>query len=229
MKKIFILSLMFVFAVQMYAQEDMAPEAESREPEILILMKTTKGDIKIKLYEKTPLHTDNFMKLVEEKFYDNLLFHRVIKGFMIQGGDPNSRNAKPNKHLGEGGPGYTIPAEIKPQFIHKRGALAAARLGDADNPKRASSGSQFYIVQGKIYTDKELDDLEAQMKVKFTDEQRMVYTTLGGVPQLDGSYTVYGEVLEGMEVIDAIAKVQTGKSDRPIIDVKILSIEVIEN
>jgi peptidyl-prolyl cis-trans isomerase B (cyclophilin B) len=165
----------------------------------IVLLKTTMGDMKIKLYNETPLHRDNFIKLVNEKYYDGLLFHRVINGFMIQGGDPNSKNAPAGQQLGTGGPGYTIPAEILPQFKHKKGALAAARLSDQINPKKESSGSQFYIVHNN-----------------------------NGTPQLDGGYTVFGEVIEGMNVIDKIASVKTDAADRPIVDVKIISASIVK-
>jgi peptidyl-prolyl cis-trans isomerase B (cyclophilin B) len=155
--------------------------------------------MKIKLYNETPLHRDNFIKLVNEKYYDGLLFHRVIKDFMIQCGDPNSRNAPAGQQLGMGGPGYTIPAEILPQFKHKKGAVAAARMGDQVNPKKESSGSQFYIVHNN-----------------------------NGTPHLDGAYTVFGEVIEGMDVIDKIATVNTGAADRPIEDVKIISASIVK-
>lgn len=193
-----------------------------------ILMETSMGKITLMLYDETPLHRDNFIKLVKEHYYDGLLFHRVIKEFMIQGGDPDSRNAAPGKRLGEGGPDYTIPAEFHPALFHKKGALAAARLSDNINPKKESSGSQFYIVQGKIFTQEQLDMYEKRMGIKFSPEQRKAYTTTGGTPHLDGSYTVFGEVIEGLEIVDKIAAVQTDKNDRPIEDVKILSVKIIK-
>lgn len=180
-----------------------------------VILETSMGNMKIKLYDETPLHKANFLKLVKEGYYDNLLFHRVIKEFMIQGGDPNSRNAAPNAQLGIGGPNYTIPAEFVNTLYHKKGVLAAARQGDQTNPKRASSGSQFYIVQGKTYTDAELNMMETRLGFKFSAEQRNDYKTVGGTPFLDRQYTVFGEVVEGLEVIDAIAAVATGAGDRP--------------
>ena len=190
-----------------------------------IKMETTSGDITIMLYDDTPLHKENFIKLVKDNYYDGLLFHRVIKGFMIQGGDPESRNAEKSKHLGMGNPGYTIPAEISMNHIHKKGALAAART---ENPQKASSGSQFYIVQGNVYTDMQIDQFERRINKKYTEKQRDDYTTIGGTPHLDNSYTVFGEVIEGLEVIDKIASVQTGVADRPIEDVKIIKMKIIE-
>lgn len=183
------------------------------------LISTQYGDIKVKLYNETPQHRDNFVKLVEQGFYDGTLFHRIIKEFMIQGGDPNSKNAQPGAMLGNGGPGYTIPAEILPGLIHKKGALSAARLGDQMNPKRESSGSQFYVVQGKKWTDDELN-MFAQRGLKLTPEQREIYKTIGGTPHLDGAYTVFGEVVEGLDVLDKIAATPTGQADRPIEDIK---------
>ncbi|HMZ89705.1 MAG TPA: peptidylprolyl isomerase [Chitinophagales bacterium] len=181
---------------------------------------TTYGDMLVKLYNETPAHRDNFIKLVKEGYYNDLLFHRVIKDFMIQGGDPDSRNAGPNVQLGAGGPNYKIPAEIKPGLYHKKGALAAARQGDQVNPSRASSGSQFYIVQGKRSTEAELNNISRGYGVNFSPEQKKVYETIGGTPFLDGSYTVFGEVVKGLEVIDKIAAVKTMYGDRPAEDVK---------
>lgn len=182
-----------------------------------VMIETPYGNMKVELYESTPNHKANFLKLVDEKFYDQLLFHRVIRGFMIQGGDPQSRNAHPGKRLGSGGPGYTIPHEIgSPHF---KGTLAAARQGNAANPKKNSSGSQFYIVQGQPMSDTELTSFEQQKGFKYNEVQRNKYIELGGTPMLDGEYTVFGEVVEGMEVIDKIASVQTDHSDRPVEDV----------
>jgi cyclophilin family peptidyl-prolyl cis-trans isomerase len=190
-----------------------------RDKERMVLISTTYGDIKVKLYNETPQHRDNFVKLAQEGFYDGTLFHRVIREFMIQGGDPNSKNASPDAQLGSGGPGYNIPAEILPTFYHKKGALSAARLGDQVNPKRESSGSQFYLVQGKKWTEEELKPFE-QRGLKMTPEQKEAYKTIGGVPHLDGSYTVFGEIVEGLDVLDKIANVPTKQADRPESDVK---------
>jgi len=252
----------------------------AQKPEPMVLIETSYGNIKLKLYNETPLHRDNFLKLVGTHFYDSLLFHRVINTFMIQGGDPDSKNAAPDKSLGEGDVGYTIPAEFNQKLFHKRGTLAAARNGDEVNPEQASSGCQFYIVQGKVFTDSLLGIIEnritsmkAYNKVvrnnnnrelfeklnifmqmgemdsvrntrakieqltmaemaniipyKFSDEQRKAYTTVGGTPHLDGSYTVFGEVIEGMDVVDKIAAVPRNRSDRPLTDVR-MKISIIK-
>lgn len=236
------------------------------------------GDITVRLYDETPLHRDNFLKLAAEEFFNGTLFHRVIKDFMIQGGDPNSKGAPAGMNLGSGGPGYTIPAEIQPTLFHKRGALSAARLGDEVNPTKESSGSQFYIVWGKVYKAPELKQLEHQMKMQqeqnifnalamehreeimnlrrnrdrdgllelqdklakmamdkskelgapaFTPEQVEAYTTLGGTPFLDGGYTVFGEVEEGLDVVEAIQNVETSAGDRPKTDV-VMNVAVME-
>lgn len=196
------------------------PVQDDKPKNLHCLIKTNKGDITIRLYDETPLHRDNFEKLVKEGFYTDLLFHRVIKSFMIQGGDPDSKGAAPGVQLGQGGPGYTIPAEIKPNLIHKKGALSAARLGDQMNPQRASSGSQFYLVQGQVYTEAQLKTFETNYGFKFTPQQIEAYTTVGGTPHLDNQYTVFGEVVEGLDVIDKIASVATAPGDRPLEDVK---------
>ncbi|HSV87463.1 MAG TPA: peptidylprolyl isomerase [Bacteroidales bacterium] len=174
------------------------------------------GNITIKLFNETPLHRDNFLKLAGEGFYDGLLFHRVISGFMIQAGDPLSRDAQPGQPLGMGDPGYTLPAEIVPGIFHRKGALAAARQGDQINPERRSSGSQFYIVQGRLWTNEELDMMEQRRGIPFSAEERVVYATEGGTPHLDHAYTVFGQVIEGLEVIDRIAAVPTGQGNRPL-------------
>lgn len=188
--------------------------------EALVNISTGYGDITVKLYNETPLHRDNFLKLVKDGFYDGLLFHRVIDEFMIQGGDPESRDAPQGTSLGQGGPGYTITAEIKPGLIHRKGALAAARMGDHINPTKASSGSQFYLVQGKVYPLEELNGIEQRHRVVFSQKQKELYSTVGGTPQLDGEYTVFGEVTEGLNVIDAIAALPADPNNRPLKDVK---------
>ena len=256
------------------------PPAEGNSGQVKVLMKTSLGDIKILLYNETPLHRDNFVKLVKEHYFDSLLFHRVIQKFMIQGGDPDSKRAMPGTMLGEGGPGFTVPAEINPKLYHKKGALAAARESDLDNPTQASSGSQFYIVQGKTYTDSLLqiqagrvtkrtlfayflnlsenkhymDDYKRYVKeektdsvkyiqdlfdakvekeypnvakYKFSPEQIKAYTTIGGTPTLDNTYTVFGEVYEGLEIVDKIAEQKTDKNARPYEDIRILSVSII--
>ncbi|HNL06740.1 MAG TPA: peptidylprolyl isomerase [Chitinophagales bacterium] len=181
---------------------------------------TDYGTITVKLYNETPQHRDNFLKLANEGFYNGTLFHRVISEFMIQGGDPDSKNATPEQMLGQGEPGYTIPAELVPKLYHKRGALCAARKGDQINPEKQSSGSQFYIVQGKKWTDIELQQIEAMTGTKFGEVEKKTYKEIGGTPMLDGKYTVFGEVISGMEVVDKIAEQPTGPADRPLQDVK---------
>ena len=244
-----------------------------------VKLETTLGDIVVELYNETPQHRDNFIKLVKEGYYDGVLFHRVIKDFMIQTGDGNSKNAGPETTLGDGDPGYTIEAEfVYPQYFHKRGALAAARTGDQVNPERRSSGSQFYIVTGKIYSSDELNMMAKRMAdmkkqdifrrlvtennakiqqlqqsqdtaglqalqneliqqteveaanvaVKFTDEQIDAYTSVGGTPHLDGQYTVFGEVVSGMDVVDKIQNTTTGRMDRPTVDIKIVKATIVK-
>ena len=210
-----------------------------KEPKVRI--ETSQGIIVVKLYNETPLHRDNFVKLVKERFYDGVLFHRVIADFMIQGGDPDSKTAKPNASLGNGDVGYTIPAEFKtPAIYHKKGALAAAREGDGVNPQKASSGCQFYIVEGKTFTDAELSTMEAgkiaryginslnDSTFRFSAEARAVYRTRGGTPHLDGNYTVFGEVTEGIDVVEKISKVKTNASDRPVEDVRVITMKMIK-
>jgi cyclophilin family peptidyl-prolyl cis-trans isomerase len=248
--------------------------------ETLVCLETTMGNIIVKLYDETPKHRDNFIKLVKEGVYDSTLFHRVIKNFMIQAGDPQSKTATDTTTtLGTGDVGYTIPAEINPKFFHKRGVLAAARQGDEVNPNRESSGCQFYIVTGRKFSEAQMinmenqlnearldtvfqalarkhmkeiykmrkandmeglmalqDTLEAQARaevkkkpaLKFTREQIQAYTTVGGAPHLDGSYTIFGEVVDGMDVVARIEAVKTNRTDRPEKDVRILKASVIE-
>lgn len=193
----------------------------------LVELSTTHGTMVIELYDDTPKHRDNFFKLADEGFYNDLLFHRVIEGFMVQGGDPQSKTAKPSQQLGTGGPGYQIPAEINPEFVHVKGALAAARQGDQVNPDRKSSGSQFYIVHGKPMTDQEIQSMERRTGMTYTEEQKEDYRTLGGTAFLDGQYTVFGRVVSGLEVIDKIAAVKKGRGDRPEDDIK-MKIETIK-
>ncbi len=185
-----------------------------------VVISTSLGDMTAKLYNRTPKHRDNFIKLANEGFYNDLLFHRVIQGFMIQGGDPNSKGAAPDARLGSGGPGYTIPAEFVPTLFHKKGALSAARQGDQVNPRKESSGSQFYVVQGK--------PVPAGQSRNMPDFRKEVYSKVGGTPFLDDNYTVFGEVVKGLEIIDKIAAVQTKKpGDRPLEDVT-MSIKVVD-
>jgi len=274
--RLFSLTVIFVLAtLSVYCQKKPKPT--------MVLIETSLGNIKIKLYDETPKHRDNFIKLVNDKYYEGVLFHRVIKDFMIQAGDPNSKNAAKDAQLGSGGPDYTIPAEFNTNLYHKKGALSAARTGDEMNPNRESSGSQFYIVQGQIYSSDDLNKMEenanmqvqntrirtyinapendgikkqlidmrnkglnqtfdslvteiskkldeqfkAVPKFKFTDEQRKVYSTIGGTPFLDGAYTVFGEVLEGIEVVDKIAAVKTLPGDRPEVDVVVKKMTIV--
>lgn len=202
-------------------------EEETKEKTTMVIISTDLGEMKAVLYNETPLHKENFIKLAKEGYFDGCLFHRVIDGFMIQGGDPDSKTAKPDQMLGQGGPGYTIPAEFKQELIHKKGALAAARMADQVNPQKASSGSQFYIAQGKSYTENELNMLSSRMGKAFNKQQMEAYTTIGGVPFLDYEYTVFGEVVEGLEVIDKIAAVEKDRRDRPVQDIK-MTIKVVE-
>ncbi|WP_346713771.1 peptidylprolyl isomerase [Mediterranea massiliensis] len=254
-------------------------KARNMSEETRLKIETTAGDIVVKLYNETPKHRDNFIKLAEDGTYEGTLFHRVIKDFMIQAGDPDSKNASKGQMLGAGDVGYTIPAEfVYPKYFHKKGALSAARQGDNVNPQKASSGCQFYIVTGKVYSDSALLSMEQQMnqmrfnnlfntlaskhakdiykmrkagdqeglmnlqdtlivqvekqlagqpEFRFTPEQVKAYTTVGGTPHLDGEYTVFGEVLEGMDVVDKIQRVKTDRNDRPEEDVKIIKVEVL--
>jgi len=267
------LTVLFLFVLGFsYGNKPQTEESNEK----MVLIKTKFGNMKVKLYNETPLHRDNFLKLINEGFYNDLLFHRVIKEFMIQGGDPGSKGASPNKQLGGGDVGYTIPAEINNKYFHKKGALAAARTGDNINPERRSSGCQFYIVQGRAYNVPTINKLEEKQKnqviqaevnkltkirhkeiqrlqkeekrdsieiikseiikqaenqidnekYSFSPEKRSAYTTIGGTPHLDGAYTVFGEVVEGLDIIDSIAKVQTAPGDRPIQDIKFQIVEI---
>ena len=284
MKKIIIIVMAFALMSSIaIAQKNKNITMENQTAQVtgdaLVEIKTSVGDITIRLYGETPKHRDNFLKLVNDGFYNDVLFHRVINKFMIQTGDPESKGAPAGKMLGAGGPGYDIDAEIiYPQFFHKRGALAAARQGDEVNPDRRSSGSQFYIVTGKVYNEGQLGQMEKQLQmqqmqsifndlasqhrdsimamrrnrdqaglqalqdelvkkteaeaaknpVKLTDAQREAYTTVGGTPHLDGTYTVFGEVVEGMDVVAKIETTATGAQDRPKEDIKIISMKVIK-
>ena len=193
-----------------------------------VIIHTDMGDIVVVLYDETPKHKENFLKLAGEGFYTDLLFHRVIEGFMIQGGDPDSKNAKPGVQLGSGAVDYLIDAEFNPNLFHKKGALAAARQGDHVNPKKASSGCQFYIVQGNVLTDAHIQMYQQRYGLNFTPEQIEAYKTVGGTPHLDGEYTVFGEVVEGMDVIDKIANVKTGYMDVPV-EAVTMTVEIIKN
>ena len=207
----------------------------STRKEYMVRMFTTAGVVDMKLYDETPAHRDNFVRLVKNHQYDSLLFHRVIKDFMIQGGDPASKNAVPGELLGEGDLGYTVEAEFMPDLhYHRRGALAAAREGDDVNPSKASSACQFYIVWGKVYTKEQLESYMEWYKqrtgkeLNVTPEQFEAYTTVGGTPHLDGGYTVFGEVVKGLEVIETIQNVKCDGNDRPLRDVRIIKMELVK-
>ena len=191
-----------------------------------IRITTDSGIIVIRLYDSTPLHRDNFIRLVRQHFYDSLLFHRVIKDFMIQGGDPESKNAPPAIELGNGGPGFTIPAEFDSTLFHKKGVIAAAREGDQVNPLKASSGSQFYIVQGKKISDAEMDAIQVRKGISIPEDHRNIYRTIGGTPFLDMNYTVFGELESGNEVVDKIANTARDANNRPLLDIR-MKIEII--
>lgn len=191
---------------------------------------TSKGTLVIRLSDSTPRHRDNFIKLVNQHYYDGLLFHRVMNQFMVQAGDPKSKTAKPGEALGGGHPGYNVPAEIRPDLLfHKKGALAAARTGDEINPARESNGSQFYLVHGHVYSEEDLNQVEARLNgYKFPADHREAYKTVGGTPSLDTKYTVFGEVIKGVSVIDSIAVVATGERNRPVEDVRIIKATLIK-
>lgn len=201
--------------------------AMAQDKAVRVKIETRLGDIVVRLYDETPIHRDNFVKLVKEGYYDGTLFHRVIKNFMIQGGDPNSKGASADADLGTGSPDYTLEAEIREGLYHKRGALAAARKGDEVNPERRSSGSQFYIVWGRNYSPRQMEFLQDKMMMEhpetggLTEKQREIYSTVGGTPHLDGQYTVFGEVEEGLDVVEKIQNEQTGMGDRPVEDIPV--------
>lgn len=208
-KKILVLAVLCLLSVGVFAQKS------SKKDEV-VTIQTNMGTIRVILFDETPKHKANFLKLTKDKFYDGLLFHRVIDDFMIQGGDPNSRNAKPDDMLGKGDNGYKIPAEFSPKLFHQKGALAAAR---DNNPAKESSGCQFYIVQGRKWSKNDLNKQAARAARKLTDSQRKVYEEIGGTPHLDGAYTVFGQVIDGIEVIDKIGAVEKDERDRPEKDV----------
>ena len=211
-------SLVILIVLFMAFQQTGCTQGTSAKSETLVLIKTSYGDITAKLYNDTPQHRDNFIKNIKEGWYNDSPFHRIIKGFMVQGGG--------NKD-GRQDPGYTVPAEILPNHLHKKGALAAARTGDQVNPKKASSGCQFYIVQGTVLSNETLNSYEQRYNTKYTEEQRKAYSTVGGTPWLDGGYTVFGEVVSGLDVIDKIANVPTGPGDKPVTPVT-MKIEILE-
>lgn len=213
----------------------LALPADAKKPQKpRVEFQTTMGTFVVTLFNETPLHRDNFLKLVREGYYDGLLFHRVIRDFMVQTGDPDSREAPAGKRLGEGGPGYTLPAEIDPFLYHWRGAVAAAREPDNVNPERRSSGSQFYIVWGKVQTPEDLSAVNEVIKentngaTEITPERYQVYRSQGGTPHLDGQYTVFGEVTSGLKVIKKMQAVRTDRNDRPLEDVRIVKARVLE-
>ncbi len=222
---LFIASLCIVATIS--AQQDVKLKKKDRRRDIELT--TTEGTIVLRLYDSTPLHRDNFLRLVKSKYYDSVLFHRVIKNFMMQAGDPNSKRAEAGQALGNGGPEYKVPAEFRPSLFHKKGVLAAAR---DNNPEKASSGSQFYITQGKKFTDAGLDSVETFRLNgrKISAEHREVYKTIGGVPLLDQNYTVFGEVVKGLQVVDAIASEPTSTTppDRPLKDIRIIKARLIK-
>jgi len=225
----FCLALIFL-SLHTHAQSQTKLKKKDRKRDIKMV--TTEGTIIMRLSDSTPQHRDNFLRLVKSGYFDGLLFHRVIQYFMIQGGDPASKNAPAGQPLGDSSAPYTLPAEFRVSLFHKRGVLAAAREGDDVNPQKASSGSQFYIVQGKKYTDSQLDSVEIKrLKRKIPEYQREVYKTVGGTPFLDQNYTIFGEVVSGMETIDKIAAQPTSQGDdrdRPLQDVRIQSTKLIK-
>lgn len=278
-KTILLITLLFLTSLGTIAQKTQAEmnHTSNMPSGPVVELTTSEGPVKVLLYDDTPLHRDNFLKLVGEGYYDGLLFHRVIKDFMVQTGDPDSRDAQPGQHLGAGSPPYTIEAEIRyPRHFHKRGALAAARTGDNVNPERRSSGSQFYIVTGREVSPAQITSIEQRMSDNrkgeyfralaekhraeidtlrnagdreglealrqqliaeteknvtpepLPDDVREAYTTVGGTPHLDGAYTVFGEVIEGMDVVDKIQNAATDSSDRPVEDIRIIKAEVIK-
>ena len=227
MKKI-TFAAFFLLTLCVGLPQTIVAQNKTKGKEVRVEMVTTEGRMVFVLFNDTPLHRDNFLKLVKEHTYDSLLFHRVINRFMIQAGDPQSRHARPSQMLGDGTLGYTVPAEFRNEHFHQKGALCAARQGDNVNPKKESSASQFYIVQGQVWDNNTLDMMEKRLGKTITAEQRKVYTTVGGTPHLDGDYTVFGQLVEGMDVVDRIAAVRTGAADRPVNDVRILSVKVIK-
>lgn len=231
MRKLYTLSVFLLIALIAVSQNDSTIRKKDRKRDVEL--QTSYGNIVLRLSDSTPLHRDNFLKLVKTGYYDSVLFHRVIQNFMIQSGDPNSKIAERGKPLGNGGPGYTVPAEFRTSLFHKKGMLAAARMGDNVNPEKASSGSQFYIVKGKVFTDAGLDSLETYRLNgrKIPLQHREIYKTIGGTPHLDQAYTVFGEVVTGLDVVDKISITVTSKGpdiDRPLEDIKITRAKLIK-
>ncbi len=215
MKKLFYLSFFALF-ISCTTIKNIRNNPDSNE---FVKIQTDSGTMIARIYNKTPLTTENFLKLVKDDFYDGLLFHRVIKDFMIQGGDPDSKNAAPGAVLGDGGLPYTIPAEFDTSLFHRKGAIAMARESDDVNPKKESSSTQFFIVEGKTFTDGEMDKMEQHFKIKISPAHREVYKTVGGSPFLDMNYTVFGQVVDGLNVIDKIANAPRDKNNRPLHDI----------
>jgi len=231
MKKIISFFFLVLISAIVFAQKEIKIKKKDRKKNIELV--TSYGNIILRLSDSTPLHRDNFIRLVKTGYYDSVLFHRVIKSFMIQSGDPNSKHAEPGQPLGNGGPEYTVPAEFRVTLFHHKGVLAAARSGDDVNPQKASSGSQFYIVQGKKFSDAGLDSVETfRLKGrKIPVEQREVYKTIGGTPHLDQNYTVFGEVVSGLDIADKIADTPTSKAedrDRPLEDIRIIKATLVK-
>lgn len=231
MKQVSFLFLALLTIQISIAQKEVVVKKKDRKRDVLL--QTSMGDIIIRLSDSTPLHRDNFLKLVKQGFYDSVLFHRVINNFMIQTGDPESKHASAGQPLGNGGPGYTVPAEFRATLFHKKGVIAAARQSDDVNPMKESSGSQFYITQGKIFTDAGLDSLETfRLKGrKIPPDQREIYKTIGGTPHLDQNYTVFGQVIKGLDIIDKIAAVPTSKGvdrDRPLENISIIKAKLVK-
>jgi cyclophilin family peptidyl-prolyl cis-trans isomerase len=230
MRKYLLLLVVSFVSLSLFAQQNIKLKKKDRKRDVELI--STEGTIILRLYDSTPLHRDNFLRLVKSHYYDSILFHRVIKNFMIQAGDPDSKHAEPNQPLGNGGPVYTIPAEFRSTIFHRKGVLAAAREGDNVNPEKRSSASQFYIVQGRRFTDKELDSVEVVRLhgYKIPAEHREAYKTIGGTPQLDQNYTIFGEVVSGLDVVDKIASMPTSKGedrDRPLQDIRIITAKLI--
>lgn len=231
MKKLLVTLLAVLTLYTAFGQKDVVVKKKDRKKDVLF--RTNYGDIVVRLSDSTPIHRDNFIRLVKSGYYDSVLFHRVINRFMIQAGDPQSKNAAKGQPLGNGGPNYTIPAEFRITMFHKKGVIAAAREGDKANPDKASSGSQFYLVQGKIFTDAGLDSVETyRLKRKIPEYQRQIYKTIGGTPHLDQNYTVFGEIVSGLDVVDKIAAVPTSKAEedvnRPLEDVRIIEAKLVK-
>ena len=231
MRKYVLLLFAAFITVSLFAQQNVKLKKKDRKKDVEFI--TTEGNIVVRLYDSTPLHRDNFLRLVKTHYYDSILFHRVIKNFMIQAGDPNSKRAPAGQPLGNGGPGYTIPAEFRATLFHKKGAVAAARQSDNVNPEKKSGATQFYIVQGRTFSDQQLDSIETVRLhgYKLAAAHRAVYKTIGGTPQLDQNYTVFGEVLTGLDVVDKIASSGTSSGqdrDRPLHDVRILKSKLIK-